>query len=163
MNRLNRKCYGIVTLFGIAILAGCSGGNIKMYQGQPAAQGQVAYLDSSGTLKTFMSKSAAVIVKRVNSMDTNMEKSAINPRLELLPGKHTLEVQILRSVKEEINSTYGTAFKEYSFDKTLSFVAKPGRTYHIYGVLDEEKTFPWFAWIEDKSDDKVVAGEKPAL
>jgi hypothetical protein len=67
----------------------------------------------------------------------------------------------LRSVKEEINSTYGTTYKEYSYDKTMSFVAEPGHVYHIYGVLDEEKTFPWFAWIEDNEGGKVVAGEKP--
>ena len=96
-----------------------------------------------------MSNAATVVIKKINSMDTNMEKSAVHPTLELLPGKQHLEIKIIRQVNEEVSKSYGSVFKEYSFDKTLSFVAEPGHTYQIYGYLDTNETFPWFAWIVD--------------
>ena len=144
-------------------LAACSGNTVKMYQGSSPGKDKVAYLNSTGTLKTIMSKTATVVIKKINSMETNMEKSAVHPTLELLPGKHKLEIKIIREVNEEVSQSYGSVFKEYSFDKTLSFVAEPGHTYQIYGYLDINETFPWFAWIVDKKAGQIVAGVKPGV
>ena len=151
----------ICMVLASAVLVACSSSNIKMYKGASPGKDKVAYLNSTGTFKTIMSKTATVVIKKINAMDTRMEKGAVHPTLELLPGKQVLEVKIIRSVNEEVSKSYGSVFKEYSFDKTLSFVAKPGHTYQIYGYLDINETFPWFAWIVDKKGGQIVAGVKP--
>jgi len=147
----------------VLILSACSSGAIKMYSGQSPGKERLAYVDSSGTLKTTMSKSAAVVIKKVDGIDTKMEKGALNPRLEILPGEHTLEIELLSSISTEVSSSYGTTFKEFRVKKSLVLHAEAGHNYHIYGLLDPELTFPWFWWIEDKTGGKIVAGTKPNL
>ena len=158
--------YGIksVSVFMcVLFLSACASGTIKMYSGQSPGKEKLAFVDSSGTLKTTMSKSAAVIIKKVDGIETKMEKGALNPRLEILPGEHTLEIELLRSISTEVSSSYGTTFKEFRVKKSLVLLAEAGHHYHIYGLLDPELTFPWFWWIEDKTGGKIVAGTKPNL
>jgi len=155
-----RSILGIVA---VTLLVACSGSAIKMYSGNTPGKENLSYLDSSGTFKTVMSKTAAVIVKAVDNKLTNMQKSALHPRIELLPGKRVLLVELFRSINTEGSSAYGSTFKEYKVNKTISFEAEAGHYYQIYALLDPEQTFPWFTWIEDKTDGKIVAGEKPGL
>lgn len=143
------------------VLAGCSGGNIKMYTGASPGKEKLAFIDSSGTLKTMMAKSAAVVIRSVDNNETKMEKSAVHPRLEVLPGEHTLELQLLRSITTDVSSSYGTTFKEYKINKTIRFVAEAGHYYQVYAALDPRQTFPWFTWIEDKTGGRIVAGKRP--
>lgn len=159
-----RQGIKLVSIFmSVVFLAACSGNAIKMYSGESPGKEKLAYVDSSGTLSTTMSKSAAVVIKKINGNETRMQKNAINPRLEILPGKHTLDIELLKSVSTEVSSTYGSTFKEYRVKKSLVLHAEAGHFYKVYGRLYPELTFPWFLWIEDKTGGKVVAGVKPDL
>lgn len=151
----------IFIIAGVSLLVGCSSGSIKMYSGNALEKEKLAFLDSSGTLKTIMSKSAAVVIKSVDDKSTHMKSSAMHARIELLPGKRVLKVELLRSIDTEFSDTYGSTSKVFKVNKEISFEAEAGHYYHIYGLLDPDQTFPWFTWIEDKTGGKVVAGEKP--
>jgi len=153
----------IFVVVATVLLASCSGKIIKMYSGETQDKESLAYLDSTGTLKTMMPKAAAVVITSVNSKATNMKKSALHPRIALLPGKHILKIELIRSIDVEVSSTYGSTFKEYKVNKTISFYAEAGHLYQVYALLDPDLTFPWFTWIEDKTGGKIVAGNKPVL
>jgi len=152
-----------LVFISVIFLTACSGNAIKMYSGQSPGKEKLAYVDSSGTLKTTMSKSAAVVIKKVDGIETKMQKGALNPRLEILPGEHIFNIELLKSVSTEVSSSYGSTFKEYRVEKSLVLHAEAGHVYMVYGMLDPELTFPWFWWVEDKTGGKVVAGTKPKL
>ncbi len=160
-NTFNNARLIIFVIVSISVFVACSSGSIKMYSGDVPKKEKLAFLDSSGTLKTIMSKSAAVVVKSVNDNPTHMKKSVTHARIELLPGKHVLKVELLRSINTEYSDTYGSTSKEFKVNKEISFQAEAGHYYQIYGLLDPDQTFPWFTWIEDKTGGRVVAGEKP--
>jgi len=153
----------IFTVISVSLLVACSSGTIKMYSGEAPAKGKLAYLDSSGTLKTVMSRSAAVLIKSVDEKSTHMKTSAMHPRIELLPGRHVLKIELFRSINTEYSDTYGSISREFKVNKEISFEAEAGHYYQIYGLLDPDQTFPWFTWIEDKTGGKIVAGKKPNL
>jgi len=152
-----------LTIFSVLLLVACSGESIKMYSGEALGKARLAFLDSSGTLKAILPKSATVVVNSVDNKSTNMQKSAIHPRIELLPGKHTLEIELLRSINLEYSDDYGSTLKEYKIKKEISFKAEAGHYYQIYGLLDPDQTFPWYTWIEDKTGGKIVAGKRPKI
>ncbi len=150
-----------LVFIGVIFLAACSGNAIKMYSGHSPGKEKLAYVDSSGTLKTTMSKSAAVVIKKVDGIETKMQKGALNPRVEILPGEHTFEIELFKSVSTEVSRSYGSTFKEFRVKKSVVLHAEAGHIYQVYAMLDPELTFPWFWWVEDKTGGKVVAGTKP--
>jgi len=153
----------IITIFTALLFVACSGESIKMYSGETPGKAKLAFLDSSGTLKAILPKSATVVVNSVDNKSTNMKKSAMHPRIELLPGKHTLKIELLRSINLDHSDDYGSSSKIYKVKKEISFEAEAGHYYQIYGLLDPDQTFPWYTWIEDKTGGKIVAGERPKL
>lgn len=161
--RVQHSIKSFLVFISVIFLAACSGNAIKMYSGDSPGKEKLAYVDSSGILKTTMSKSAAVIIKKVDGIETKMQKGAFNQRLEILPGEHIFDIELLKSVSTEVSSSYGSTFKEYRVKKSLVLHAEAGHVYQVYGMLDPELTFPWFWWVEDKTGGKVVAGAKPNL
>lgn len=144
------------------IITGCSSGTIKMYEGERLTKDKVAYIETTGELKTVLPKEAAVIIRRIDNKETNMQKAAIHPQVEVLPGMHTLEIQLFRKLDASITgNSSGSAFKEYSINKTLTLNLEAGHRYRIFGTLDPALTFPWSTWIEDYNIGKIVAGHKP--
>jgi hypothetical protein len=152
-------------LFWITVslfLSGCAQNIVQMYSGSRLPENQVAMIETTGSLRTVIPKAAAVVVKRIDGKETGVEKTAIMPPIEVLPGTHSLDLRLSRSLgTTDTGGVASSGYKEYTVDKTLDLVAQAGHKYRIYGVLDTEQTFPWFVWIEDLKDGKVVSGTKP--
>jgi hypothetical protein len=76
------------------------------------------------------------------------------PTIEVLPGEHTLEVNL---TPETFLPLGILASKMYR--KTISFMAEAGHVYIVRGKV-EARGARWI-WIEDKETNEVVGGEKP--
>ena len=101
-----------LVFISVIFLTACSGNAIKMYSGQSPGKEKLAYVDSSGTLKTTMSKSAAVVIKKVDGIEKKMKRRALNPRLAILPGEQTFDIELLKSFSTAVSSPSGSTFKE---------------------------------------------------
>ena len=153
------KLFWIVASF---ILSGCAKDVVQMYSGSRLPENKVAVIETTGSLRTVIPKAAAIVIERIDGKKTGMEKTAIMSPIEVLPGTHSLELKLSRSIStSDTGGTASSAYKEYAINKTLDLTVQPGHKYRIYGMLDTEQTFPWFVWIEDVKDGKVVAGAKP--
>lgn len=85
---------------------------------------------------------------RVKSLDG--ELPSFDSSAEVLPGEHI------------VNITHSPNFGLTTYSATLTFEAEPGRVYKIdaeCGTLVQCR--PFWAWIEDAEEGKIVAGRKP--
>ena len=76
-------------------------------------------------------------------------KARVSSVIEVLPGEHTLEVNVIGPHRGIFSPIY---------KRNITFMAEAGHVYIVYGKLDGENR--WI-WIEDKENNEVVAGEKP--
>ena len=140
-------------------LLGCSttGEYVRAYQGIPAKTNEVALL------KIQRDFSFIATVESVDGIPLNKENRSVvnNTReIELLPGKHDLEVAYA-------DSNMGHSISNAS----ISFVAEAGKTYELHvaplerslgtGLRDEliGGHFVWTLWILDAETQKVIAGQ----
>lgn len=85
---------------------------------------------------------------RVKSLDG--ELPSFDSSAEVLPGEHI------------VNFTHSPNLGLSTYSATLSFKAEPGRLYKIDAECGSfVKCRPFWAWIEDVEEGKIVAGRKP--
>ena len=141
------------------MLAGCSttGKLVRAYQGAPANTNEIALLK----IQRNLSFSATVVSVDGASLNKGDKHIVNNTReIELLPGKHELEVAYA-------DSNQGRSIS----NAPISFVAEAGKTYELHvaplersfgkGLRDEliGGSYFWTLWIFDAETKKVIAGQ----
>ena len=159
---VGRLCWLQFLIVMPLMLAGCgtTGRHFQAYQGTPTNTNEVVLL------KVQRNISFNAIVETIDGISLKNGKWWVdnNTReIELLPGKHDLEV------------AYADSNNSHSISNApISFVAEPGRAYELH-VAPLERSFTkelltsfpgghfwWTLWITDAETKKVIAGEPRA-
>jgi hypothetical protein len=152
------RCLPLLAIMSL-LLVGCgtTGKYVRAYQGTPANTNEVALL------KVQKGFSFTAIVEDVDGTPLNQGKWYVSnntQELELLPGKHDLEVAYS-------DSNMGRSIS----NAPISFDAEAGKTYELHvaplersfgqGLRDQftSAQFLWTLWILDTETKKVVAGQ----
>lgn len=164
MKRVIKMRLVTIMLAGMALVfIGCSttGKHVRWYEGAPRDHCDIATLKVRRTLRY----SSMAFVESIDSKPLNKgnrRTANTTKEIELLPGKHTLEV------------SYGDANMGRSLSNVvISFNFQPGRVYELrvapvapihpsFGaglkrILIGER-YLWTAWIVDLQTNEVVAG-----
>lgn len=126
-----------ILLLGVAIsLASC--GTMQTYEGPQLPSESTAIIQSN-----FSNPFNFSVVREIDG--TELGADQINA--EVLPGKHTLKINV--------NTRAG--LRNYMGSKTTTLLANAGHTYKVHGVIKKGETW---VWMTDVNTDQVVAGEK---
>jgi hypothetical protein len=103
--------------------------------------------------------------QNVYILDVDGKEDRLNPseikllkKVEVLPGEHTLTA-IYKYHDALLLGVAGSRFIETA-PRTVSFKAKAGHSYEVYGIIDSASEEPRF-WIEDMQSKEIVGGSKP--
>jgi len=125
----------------LMFVSGCAS-TVKVYDGPRLPANKLSTLQPDFTAKSHLSE---INIRRINGKRVS---DAINPEYKVLPGLHTLNVELHKP-----GGSRSAVAASHAINN-VSFTAQPG---HDYRVLGEIKDGIGIVWVEDKASGQKVS------
>jgi len=164
-----------ISIIGCSSHATISVNNRRAFEGEPRPENELAILRTKNKFQAFREHSIVTDVMAVDGMNIveyphdrkspyHTGKITISIRdVEMLPGKHTLDVS--HYLNHCVENFYIVGFTVPCthldiYNGRVSFVAEAGKIYHLESEL---KNGQIYFWIEESESGVVVSNEKPPI
>jgi hypothetical protein len=139
------RLFGWLAAVAIVLLSGCAlpGGVVRAYRGGALPAAEIAVVRNVAELEVV--KVDGMYVSRRRRFGKGL---AIN-RIEVLPGRHTIEVTKTLPEDAFFDSTYNALQRYRVVQAELKLIAEAGKIYILGQEIERSPQYRWTPWVRE--------------